>query len=149
MPIETQVASSVPSLLRDLLTALFFEELRVYQAAVIRLVVLLSRVSLHLLPSCVDELLQQIAAPNPPPNNDDIALARRLESLSPYKLNLLLHGWEPELYPGALKNAVIRFLGMGRDAQLRVLDKFQDPVYMFTPPPKVRGGLQQLDHTLR
>ena len=103
------------------------------------------RVSLHLLPSYVDELLQQVDAPDPPLDNDEIILARRaessyrirrcvcsaqavaarflhvlycvdrtfpatklsicirgkkLESLRLYKLNLLLHGWEPELYPG-------------------------------------------------
>ena len=112
------------------------------------------RVSLRLLPSCVDELLQQVDAGDPPLDNDDIILARRanssyrirscacsaqvvaarflhvlycvdrklpaaklsicmhgrrLESLRPYKLNLLLHGWEPEL--DLPRSADLRTLG--------------------------------------
>ncbi|CAE7316917.1 unnamed protein product [Symbiodinium sp. CCMP2592] len=126
------------------------------------------RWSLHLLPSCVDELLQRVDRA-PVPDDSDILLARRVHTsyrirrcafsaqvVAARSLHALycveraharkeIGSSQTAQAEPALKNAVVRFLGMDRDAQMRVLDKFQHPVYKFTPPPKVRGGLQQLD----
>ncbi|CAE7236024.1 unnamed protein product, partial [Symbiodinium sp. CCMP2456] len=53
-------------------------------------------VSLHLLPSFVDELRRPPAASDPVPRNEDIVLARQLEKLKPDKLNLHLLLWKED-----------------------------------------------------
>lgn len=100
--------------------------------------------SLHLLPECIEELQRPVdPAPAMQPEADpDVVLARRLQRLWSGPLDLLLHGWQPKLFPGALKTAVERFRAMTVERQRNVLGLFDTPVYKLVRRSKVRGSLQ-------
>ncbi|CAE7231574.1 unnamed protein product, partial [Symbiodinium microadriaticum] len=102
--------------------------------------------SLHLLPSCVEELVRVLPAAQQEQADPDAVFARNLSLLTPYSLDLLLHGWQPHVFgvvaPAVVrKTAVLRFLALPPAAQLVLLDRLAHPVYKYTRPLKVRGRL--------
>ncbi|CAE7885917.1 unnamed protein product, partial [Symbiodinium necroappetens] len=62
-----------------------------------------------------------------------------LSLLSPFSLDLLLHGWQPNVY-GVRKTAALRFLVLPRAAQLAVLARRTSPVYKYTLTPKAAAN---------
>eukprot|EP00439_Symbiodinium_sp_Y106_P037853 s149_g4.t1 len=94
------------------------------------------KLSLHLLPSCA---LPPVQEEQEEPDAVLARLARGTSELTPFSLDLLLHGWQPNVH-GVRKTAVLRFLALPRAAQLAVLDRRTSPVYKYTLPPKAAAN---------